>query len=96
MNVANRTGDVSVRYTLTLEDGTLVSRKAGGDQLEYTPGAEQIFPAVEEALRGATKGEEKRIILSPVLDPGLKLDVSRLALLLGHPGKTLILTVEIL
>jgi hypothetical protein len=47
-------------------------------------------------LQGAIAGEKKRIILSPVNDPDLKLDATRLALLLGHAGETLILTVEIL
>ena len=54
------------------------------------------MPALEEALRGAAKGEKRQFTLSPNHDPNLKLDVTRLAQLLGHPGETLILNVEIL
>ena len=88
--------NVSIRYTLTLEDGTLISSSAGGDCFDYEPDQQQIMPVVEEALRGTEKGEKKRIILSPVHDPGLKLDATRLAFLLGHPGEVLVLEVEIL
>lgn len=96
MPVAHEIDDVSIRYTLTLGDGTLVSSNVGGDRFDYTPGQEQIMPVVEEALRGINKGEKKRIVLSPTHDAGLKLDVSRLAFLLGHPGEILVLDVEIL
>jgi FKBP-type peptidyl-prolyl cis-trans isomerase 2 len=96
MNVANETKDVSMRFTLKLKDGAPVTSNVDGDQFDYTPGHEQIMPALEEALQGAVKGEKKQFILSPAADPGLKLDVTRLALLLGHPGETLILEVEIL
>ena len=88
--------DVSIRYTLTLEDGTLLSSNAGGDRFDYQPDQHQIIPVIEEALQGAVTGETKQIILSPVDDPDLKLGATRLAQLLGHSGETLILTVEIL
>lgn len=88
--------DISIRYTLTLEDGTLISSNADGDRFDYTPGQEQIMPVVEEALRGAGKGGKKRIVLSPTDDRRLNLDVTRLAFLLGHPGETLVLNIEIL
>ena len=93
MSLAN---DVSIRFTLTLEDGQPVTSNVGGDQFDYTPGQEQILPALEDALKGAEKGETKQFVLCPENDPGLKLDVTRLAHLLGHPGEKLILNVEIL
>jgi peptidylprolyl isomerase len=96
MDTTNKNEGTSIRYTLTLEDGTLVSPTAGGDRLDYEVGAGQIFVALEDALRGVAKGEKRRFILSPAEDPGLKLNVTRLALSLGHPSETLILTVEIL
>ena len=88
--------DVSLKYTLRLEDGTLLSSDIDGDRFDYTRGRVQIMPALEEALEGATKGEKRQFILSPLDDPDLKIDVSRLAQVLGHPGETLILEVEIL
>ena len=96
MTVANEINDVSIRYTLALEDGTVISRNVSGDRFDYKPGQAQIMPAVEKALHGAAKGDRKQIVLSPAHDPGLKLEFSRLALLLGHPGRTLILRIEIL
>ncbi len=96
MDMTKNRKETSIRYTLTLEDGTLVSPTAGGDRLDYEDGAGQIFKALENALRGVAKGELKRFILSPAEDPSLKLNVTRLARSLGHPGATLILTVEML
>ena len=96
MSELNETRDVSIRFTLTLEDGESATGNVCGDQFDYTPGLEQIMPALEEALDDAVKGEKRQFILSPSHDPNLKLDVTRLARILGHPGETLILEVEIL
>jgi FKBP-type peptidyl-prolyl cis-trans isomerase 2 len=96
MDTASKNDRTSIRYTIALEDGTLVSSTVGGDRLDYEAGTGQIFVGLEDALRGMVKGETRRFVLSPAEDPGLKLDVSRLALSLGHPGETLILTAEIL
>ena len=96
MDTTNKSEGISIRYTLTLEDGRLVSPTAGGDRFDYEHGAGQIFVALEDALRGMATGEQRQFILSPVDDPDLKLSVTRLALSLGHPGETLILDVEVL
>jgi hypothetical protein len=42
------------------------------------------------------RSDTRRFILSPEHDPSLKLDVTRLAQVLGHPGERLILDVEIM
>ena len=96
MHMPTEAANVSIRYTLALEDGTLLSSSVGGDRLDYTRGQEQIIPAIEEALRGAAPGDKKRIVLSPVADPSLQLDATRLALLIGRAGETVVPTVEIL
>ena len=88
--------DVSIRFTLKLESGESATGNVGGDQFDYTPGLEQIMPALEKALQDAVKGDKRKFILSPSDDPNLKLDVTRLARILGHPGETLFLEVEIL
>ena len=95
MNAPMQTDEVSILYTLTLEDGTLLSSNVDGTRLDYTLGQNHVIPVLEEAMVGATPGERKRITLSPVSDSDLRLDAARLALLLGHPGETLVLTVEI-
>jgi hypothetical protein len=88
--------DVSIRYTLTLEDGTLLSRTIGGDRFIYESGRQQAIPGLEEALRGAVRGERRQVILSATQDPSLRLAVTRLAHLLGHAGENLILDIEVL
>jgi len=88
--------DVSIRFTLKLESGDSATGNVHGDQFDYTPGLEQIMPALEEAMGNAVKGEKRRFVLSPSDDPNLKLDVTRLARILGHPGETLVLEVEVL
>lgn len=96
MNANDKSQDVSIRFTLTLEDGSPITTQIEGDRFDYSPGEEQIMPALEEALEGAKKGEKRQFVLSPQRDPQLKLDVSRLAHILGHPGETLLLEVEVL
>ena len=90
------TNEVSIRYSLRLEDGTKVSGNEGGDVFNYIPGQEQILPVLEEAMLGMPRGAKRRIVLAPEQSPGLKLDVARLAFTVGHPHETLILEVEIL
>lgn len=96
MSEVNAIKDVSIRFTLTLENGDSATSKVRGDQFDFTPGLEQIMPALEEAMHDAVKGEKRRFVLSPSDDPDLKLDVTRLARILGHPDETLLLEVEIL
>lgn len=96
MSAANETNDVSIRFTLRLNDGQSATGIDSGDRFDYKPGAGQIMPAIEEALCGALTGEKRRYVISPTHDPYLKLDATRLAQVLGHPGETLILEVEIL
>ena len=96
MSEVNEIKDVSIRFTLKLESGDSATGNVRGDQFDYTPGLKQIMPALEEALDNAVKGERRKFILSPSDDPNLKLDVTRLARVLGYPGETLILDVEIL
>ena len=96
MSEVNAVKDVSIRFTLTLENGDSATGSISGDQFDYTPGLEQIMPALEEAMSDAVKGEKRRFVLSPSDDPDLKLDVTRLARTLGHPDETLLLEVEIL
>ena len=67
-----------------------------GDQFDYTPGLEEIMPTLELAMDGLVKGEKRRIVLDPEVDPDMKLSATRLAYLLGHEGEPLILNVEML
>jgi hypothetical protein len=96
MNAVKKIEDVSIRFTLTLENGHSATGRVTGDRFDYTPGEGKVMPALEEALKGALKGAKKQLVLSAKDDPNLLLDVTRLARVLGHPGETMILEVEIL
>jgi FKBP-type peptidyl-prolyl cis-trans isomerase 2 len=88
--------NVSIRYSLALEDGTPVSGDVLGHLFQYTPGECEIMPVLETALEGLRKGDKREILLSPTEDPGLELDVNRLAFVLGQSGRTLVLRIEVL
>jgi FKBP-type peptidyl-prolyl cis-trans isomerase 2 len=96
MSVDKTTEQVSIRFTLTLENGHSATTSVTGDQFGYTPGEREIMPAIEAALKGALRGEKRQLTLSAKDDPNSRLDITRLARILGHPGETMILEVEIL
>ncbi len=53
--------EVSIEYTLTLEDKSVVDTNVGGEPLTYTHGASQIIPGLEHALEGMKKGDSKKV-----------------------------------
>ncbi len=56
--------EVSIEYTLKLDDGTTVDTNVGEDPLVYTQGSSQILPALEEALAGHMVGDNKAVKLT--------------------------------
>ena len=67
------TDEVSIRYTLSLEDGTPVTQGNLADaRYQYTPGQAEIMPVLETALDGLKKGDTREIVygLLTVLLPG--------------------------
>lgn len=54
---------VTLEYTLTLADGSMVGSNVGKEPLVYQQGQKQILPALEAALTGMSAGEEKRVEL---------------------------------
>lgn len=56
---------VAIEYTLTLEDGTRADSNVGEEPLVYQQGAQQILPALEEALAGMEIGESREVTLPP-------------------------------
>ena len=56
---------VSIRYTLRLEDGTSVESNAGEEPFAYQHGAGDLLPGLERALDGMTLGESKQGTLAP-------------------------------
>jgi len=55
---------VSLEYTLTTDDGAIADTNVGGAPLTYQQGAEQILPALEQALAGMAVGQEKKVHLT--------------------------------
>jgi len=56
---------VSLEYTITLDDGTKADTNVGGDPLVFEQGAHQILPALEEALDGMKVSESRKVTLPP-------------------------------
>lgn len=55
---------ISIEYTLTLDDGTEADTNVGGQPLVYTHGGGQILPALESQLTGLGVNETKHVELS--------------------------------
>ncbi|HEY6085265.1 MAG TPA: peptidylprolyl isomerase [Nitrospira sp.] len=56
---------VSLEYTLTLEDKTVVESNVGKEPMTYRQGAHEIVPGLERSLEGLVKGEKKHIVVKP-------------------------------
>lgn len=55
---------ISIEYTLTLNDGSVVDTNVGKEPLVYTQGEHQLLPAVEQALQGLHVNDSKQLTLS--------------------------------
>ncbi len=65
---------VSIEYTLKLEDGSLADSNVGREPLTYEHGSGQILPALEDALTGLAPEATKSVTLKPeegygIVDP---------------------------
>lgn len=56
---------VGVRYTGTLEDGTVFDSNTDGELLKFVVGAGQIIKGFDAAMVGMEIGQEKEITLQP-------------------------------
>ena len=56
---------VSLDYSLSLEEGTVIDTSHGNEPLEYLHGRGQIIPGLEKALYGMVVGEEKQVTVEP-------------------------------
>ncbi len=56
---------ISIEYTLALDDGTQADSNVGEPPLVYEQGANQILPALEQALVGLAAGDTKHVTISP-------------------------------
>lgn len=56
---------VSLAYTLTLDDQSVLESNVGKEPMTYTQGAHEIVPGLETAMEGMKKGEHKHVIVTP-------------------------------
>jgi FKBP-type peptidyl-prolyl cis-trans isomerase 2 len=63
MNV-KRGAQVSVEFTMSLDDQTVVGSNVGGEPLVFTHGAGEMFPALEQGIEGMEIGETKQVTLT--------------------------------
>jgi FKBP-type peptidyl-prolyl cis-trans isomerase SlpA len=58
--------EVSIKFSLTLGDGTLVDETKGDETLDFTLGDGTLFPAMEELLEELEEGEKSNFIVGPM------------------------------
>lgn len=57
--------EVSIEYTLTLEDKSVVDSNVGAEPLIFTQGAHHIIPGLENGLEGMKTGEVRQVTVKP-------------------------------
>ena len=73
---------VSLEYTLTLEDQTVLDTNVGKDPLVYTHGSQEIIPGLEKQLIGLKVGDTKNVEVPPAegygeVDPNRVQEISK-------------------
>ena len=56
---------VSIEYTLRLQDEAVIDTNVGSDPLTYVHGSQQIIPGLEKGLDGMKIGESRRVTVKP-------------------------------
>jgi FKBP-type peptidyl-prolyl cis-trans isomerase SlyD len=56
---------VSIEYTLEIDNGIVMASNVGSKPYTYVQGAQQVVPGLEKALQGMKPGEEKAFAVSP-------------------------------
>ncbi len=65
-NTAVSTGkQVSIEYTLKLEDESVVDSNVGAEPLTFVQGSHNIIPGLENALSGMKIGDSKQVTVKP-------------------------------
>ena len=57
--------EVTIEYTLRLEDQSVVDTNVGGEPLTYTQGAQQIIAGLESEVEGMAAGESEAVTVPP-------------------------------
>lgn len=65
---------VTMYYTLTDKDGTVLDSSRGGEPLEYLEGAQNIIPGLEKELLSLKAGDKKKVTVPAAEAYGEKRD----------------------
>ena len=57
--------EVSIEYTLTLDDKTVVDTNVGGEPFTFVQGNQQIIPGLEKEMEGLKVGDNKQVTVQP-------------------------------
>jgi FKBP-type peptidyl-prolyl cis-trans isomerase SlyD len=57
--------EVTLEYTLRLEDKTMLESNVGKEPMTYRHGAHEIVPGLEQSLVGLAKGDKKQVVVKP-------------------------------
>ncbi len=73
---------VTLEYTMKLDDQSVVDTNVGGEPLKVTQGRHEVIPGLEKALEGMTVGEKKKVTVAPTegygsVDPNAFQEVDR-------------------
>lgn len=56
---------VSIHYTLTDDQGSVIDSSANGEPLNFLAGAGNIIPGLERELEGCVVGDKKQVVVQP-------------------------------
>jgi FKBP-type peptidyl-prolyl cis-trans isomerase SlyD len=56
---------VSIEYTLTLEDKSVIDTNVGSEPLSYVQGSHNIISGLQNALEGLNIGDSKQVTIKP-------------------------------
>jgi len=56
---------VTLEYTMKLDDQSVVDSNVGGEPLRVTQGKHELVPGLEKALEGMAVGEKKNVTVAP-------------------------------
>ncbi len=63
--VVSQGKNVSIEYTLTLEDKSVIDSNVDAEPLSFVLGSHEIIPGLENALEGMRVGESKKVTVKP-------------------------------
>ena len=56
---------VTLEYTLKLDDQSIIDTNVGGEPIKLTQGNHEVVPGLEKALEGMAVGEKKNVTVAP-------------------------------